>query len=151
MSTAQPQTASSAGLHSAEAQPICVPPDKVGQVWPHVSRMVQRAFDKTDYGTFGEVAEALFDGRARLWVVWREPEIIAAVVTQIRPTTYSKVCYLCAAGGESREEWTHMMANIEEYARDMGCNKIRATGRKGWTRILPGFREKLIVFEKDIA
>jgi hypothetical protein len=114
--------------------------------------MVERAYDKTDFGLFSEVEEAVFAGRALLWIVWREPEILACVITQIRPTKRSKVCYLSACGGRQRKLWTHLMAaSIEKYARDMGCTKMRATGRKGWTRILPDARETLAIFEKDLT
>lgn len=135
----------------ADAIPLCIPPDQIALVWPHVCKMIEKAYDKTDYGTFDDVVEGLFRGRALLWVVWREPDVLACVVTQVRPTMHSKVCYICACGGGQRRQWTHMMARIEEYARGMGCDKIRAIGRKGWTRVLPDFREKLVVFEKDIS
>jgi hypothetical protein len=113
--------------------------------------MVEKAYDKADLGKFEEVEELVFKGHALLWIVWREPEIIACVVTQIRESKKSKACYLYAAGGKLGHLWFHMMSSIEKYARDEGCNKIRATGRKGWTRVLPDFRVKLVIFEKDIT
>jgi hypothetical protein len=135
----------------ADALPICVPPALVPQVWPHVADMLQRVFDKTDFGQMAYLKTEVFEGRALLWVVAQDEKFIACVVTQIRDDEYSKTCYLMAAAGGQHRKWTHMMVNIETYARDMGCNKIRATGRKGWTRVLPDFRPTLVVFEKDLA
>jgi hypothetical protein len=151
MLTPRPQAEPSAGWLLAEAVPICVPPKLVPQVWPHVWQMIQKAYDRTDYGNFNDAESAVFKGDALLWIVWREPEVVATLITRVRNTNKSKVCEVCAAGGKESRVWLHMMANIEQYARDMGCNRISVTGRKGWARLLPDFREKLVIIEKELT
>jgi hypothetical protein len=113
--------------------------------------MIEKAYDRTDYGNFNDAESAVFKGEALLWIVWREPEVVATLITRVRNTNKSKVCEVCAAGGKESRVWLHMMANIEKYARDMGCNRISVTGRKGWARLLPDFREKLVIIEKELT
>jgi hypothetical protein len=151
MSTQRRRAAPFAGWLLVEAVPICVPPAKVPQVWPYVWQMIQKAYDRTDYGNFNDAESAVFKGDALLWIVWREPEVVATLITRVRNTNKSRVCEVCAAGGKESRVWLHMMATIEQYARDMGCNRISVTGRKGWARLLPDFREKLVIIEKELT
>lgn len=113
--------------------------------------MLRQAFVRTDLGKFSDMEDDVFSARALLWVAWRTPEIVAAVVTQIRATENGRVCYLGACGGKDSASWLHLMAAIEQYARDERCNKIRAVGRKGWLRVLPDFTSPMIVIEKDLS
>ncbi len=136
---------------SGDCAAVCVPPSLVPQIWPHVWPLLQSVFKRTDFGTFRDLEDQVFAGHALLWLAWREPRIVAAVVTQIRITENSRVCHICACGGENAGSWLHLVAAIEEYARAKGCNKIRALGRKGWLRKLPEFRPTLVVIEKDLS
>lgn len=113
--------------------------------------MLKRAIDKTDLGAFRELEDGVFDGRSVLWLAWREPEVVAAFVTQLRQMEKSRVCLLCACGGSEHKAWVHLMSVIEDYAREQGCNKIRAFGRKGWLRVLPEFHAPFVVIEKDLS
>lgn len=151
MSTAQLRDALFAGWPLAECRAICVPTELAPQVWPHVWAMLKKAIDRTDLGAFKELEDGVFEGRSLLWLAWREPDVLAAVVTQLRVTENSRVCLLCACGGSRMEAWLPLMEVIEEYARAMGCNKIRAFGRKGWLRVLPEFHAPFVVLEKDLG
>lgn len=151
MRTTPKLTARSAGWPLAECVAICIPPDVVSQVWPHVFGMVRQAFVKTDLGLFRDMEEDVFAGRALLWVAWKEPEIEAAVVTQLRITEGGKVCLIGACGGRRARNWLALMSAIENHAREEGCNKIRAIGRKGWLRLLPDFHSRFVVIEKELS
>lgn len=151
MSTAQPPRAPSAGCALAECQAICVPPEMVPQIWPHVWERLQKVYQRTDLGRFKKCEEDVFTGRALLWLAWRQPEVLASVVTQIWETERSTVCLILACGGEKAREWLPLMASIEQYARAEGCNKIRIYGRKGWLRLLPDFHAPFAVIEKDLS
>jgi len=46
--------------------------------------------------------------------------------------------------------WIGLLERIEEFARAEGCEATRIIGRRGWARILPSYRTKRIVLEKDL-
>lgn len=135
---------------SADYAPICVPPDLVPQVWPHVWEMLKKAIDKTDYGTFQALEDDVFAGSALLWIVWQEPKIVAAVVTQLVTNERSRACYILGCGCTQHRAWQSLMPPVEAYARSAHCNKIRLLGRKGWERLFPDARVSLYVIEKDL-
>jgi len=39
---------------------------------------------------------------------------------------------------------------IEKWARAVKCVSIGINGRKGWLRVLPGFKQTAVVIEKDL-
>lgn len=137
--------------HSDKCLPICVPPNLVPQVWPHVWQMLRQAFVRTDLGRFSDMENDVFNGSALLWIAWREPEIVAALVTQLREMESGKVCIIGACGGRDARDWIEPMRAIEKFAIDEGCKKIRAIGRKGWVKLIPDASARFVVIEKDLS
>ena len=43
------------------------------------------------------------------------------------------------------------MEGIEAYARREGCVCTGITGRKGWLRVLDGYRQKHLIMDKDLG
>jgi hypothetical protein len=46
--------------------------------------------------------------------------------------------------------WLPLLEGIESYARASGCAAVRIMGRRGWARVLDGYRTKRIILEKDL-
>lgn len=120
----------------------------VGELWPHVRPMVCAAFDRTDLGAASDLDTDVMSGRALLWIV-HDGSIQCAVVTRLEITQRSKVCVIVAIGGVARSS-LGLIAGIEKYANDEGCDCVRWVGRKGWKRMLPEYREVGVVMERRI-
>jgi hypothetical protein len=157
----------------SECQLVCIPPDCVHLVWPRVAGLIEAAMRRGDLSSFAAVAAAVSAGRAQLWVAWEseDAEIVAAAVTELHQTEWRKVCCIVACGAASHEEhqgvharlrglcrrrpgdmarWLDLLAPIEDWASAEGCDAMRIMGRKGWARVLPDYRVKRVVLEKEI-
>jgi hypothetical protein len=150
-------------------QLLCIPPDRVAEIWPHVCGLIRAAAVKCrDLSSYQPVESSVLAGRALLWlVVGREDgddagvKVHAAVVTKLQQNERRKVCVIAACGGaiaheDGRERpvgmrrWLDLIGPIEDFARAEGCSAMRIIGREGWARVLPAYRLKNVVLEKEI-
>lgn len=72
----------------------------------------------------------------QLWTVWREKELAAIAVTQIKIYPRMKVCAVNFVAGEGRDDWLHFNEVIAEWAKARGCSHFEGYMRKGWERVL---------------
>ena len=159
-------------------QLLCVPPDKVALIWPRVSGLILAAMKRGDLSSYEPVERSVLTGHALLWLaVTREdgrerPEaheeqpgvngiarerrdgdgvqVHAAAVTELHQSEWRKVCVIVACGGTEMGRWLDLIGPIEEFARAEQCSAMRIMGRMGWTRVLPTYRPKRIVLEKEL-
>jgi hypothetical protein len=152
-------------MATTTCEAMCIPPDKVALVWPHVRGLIYAA-----------ITAAHEDGCDNPDPRERPDEdgtcVQAAAVTELQRTEWRKVCVIVACGapsgclpasGRSRpssrasasraadmRRWIGLIEKIEEFARAEGCSATRIMGRKGWARVLASYRTKRIVLEKDL-
>lgn len=52
--------------------------------------------------------------------------------------------------GIARDAWQHLLSDLEEYLRHVGCKECRPLCRPGWSRLLKthGYRMTHVVMEK---
>jgi hypothetical protein len=86
-----------------------------------------------------------------LWFAWNGNAIEAAATTVLINSDIGKVCIITACGGSGMKRWLPLLDGIEAYARDEGCTRVRIYGRKGWLRVLDGYREKHVIMDKEIT
>lgn len=129
---------------------VCVDPKQVHIVWPEVSHWIRRAFQRGDLGRFDAVEQDVLNGGSLLWLVWNDPRIEGAAVTQIYETERSLVCEIRACGGGGFKQWVQLIERIEGYARDERCDVVRIFGRKGWMRVLKDYSAPKIILEKRL-
>lgn len=131
------------------AELACIDPAKVKHYWPQVSGWVEAAIKRGDLGKFSEVERDVLTGGALLWLVL-DPQICAAIVTQIVIVESGKCCVIVAAGGRGVIEASPLLSHIEDYARREGCRKTRIMGRKGWVRALQQYKQTRVVLDKEL-
>ncbi|WFU35664.1 hypothetical protein QA635_15145 [Bradyrhizobium brasilense] len=93
----------------------------------------------------------ILSGRGLLWLAWDGRAIQAAATTVLINSEIGKVCVITACGGTGMKRWLPLLNGIESYARDEGCTRVRIYGRKGWLRVLDGYRAKHVIMDKEIA
>ena len=76
--------------------------------------------------------------------------IDAVASTRLQHTDAGKICVITACAGHNMSRWLPLISGIENYARDEGCSCVRIFGRKGWLRVLEGYRAKHIVLDKAL-
>ena len=72
------------------------------------------------------------------------------IVTQVLREREELVCQIWMAAGEL-EPLLRRHDDVCAWARSIGCTKMRITGRRGWTRVLPGYRETAVVVERALG
>lgn len=129
---------------------VCVDPARIGEVWPHAKDKIRAAVERTGLSAFEDIEADVLCGNQLLWLAWDGTSIMAAATTQIvKP--FSKICVLTACAGHDRERWLPLFEHIEKYAENEGCSSMRIYGRKGWERVLTGYRAEHVILEKPLG
>lgn len=126
---------------------VCVNPKNVSQIWPQARQLIKTAIERTGLSEFDDVEEQVLSGDQLLWLAISNT-IEAAATTHLVKTSGKPVCILTACSGHNRERWLPLFAQIEKYARNEGCSCVRIYGRKGWERVLEGYRVEHVILEK---
>ncbi len=136
-------------------QLVAVHPDKLHDLITAQPYVLQ-AFEGVAQRSRGRYSvESILNQIARknwvLWVVWDGVSIRSVLATELaHEISGMKVCNLPFCTGNNAEAWVHLMAEIEDWARSEGCQKIGANMRKGWSRMLPDYKMTHVYLEKDL-
>lgn len=132
------------------AELYCLPPSVIPEVWREVDRLLRPAMQRTGEMPMRDLLGALLNGRFLLWVAVGE-RLEAVAVTEVAETTVGKVCVVVACGGSKLKRWIGLLNGIEQYAQAEGCERMRIYGRKGWVRVLPAYKAKRVILEKELG
>lgn len=128
---------------------ICVAPDRVHEFWPHARELIHKATRRTNLNHFLDIEYDVLSGDGLLWLAW-SGKIEAAATTILIETETEKVCVLTACGGEDMKQWLPLFSQIEAYAKQEGCARVRIYGRRGWSRVLKGYDVTNYVMERTL-
>jgi hypothetical protein len=141
----------------AGCQLLCIPPNRVAEVWPHVCGLIRAAAVKCrDLSSYQPVESSVLAGQALLWLVvshedGRErpdgdhsgAQIHAAVVTKLQQNERRKVCVIVACGGQNilREEHQGVDGIAREDGRRRpdalrGLCRERPVGMRDWLGLI---------------
>jgi hypothetical protein len=124
---------------------VCVDPEKIFDFWPFARPLIKAALERTRLSNIEDIESDVLEGRQLLWLAWSD-RIEAAATTHLS----AGVCTLTACSGHQRERWLPLFAKIEKYATDECCSTMRLYGRKGWERVLDGYRVEHVILEKAL-
>jgi hypothetical protein len=125
---------------------LCVNPVDVQKVWPLASGLIRAAIERTELNDFADIEKDVLSGDQLLWLAISD-RVEAAATTHLS----RNVCTLTACSGHQRERWLPLFARIEKYAKDEGCHTMRIYGRKGWERVLDGYKAEYVILEKSLG
>lgn len=97
-------------------------------------------------GLLGDIREE----RAQLWAIEGWEGTLALIVTRIGRYELCDAfeVQLCAGSGMAR--WLHLLRELEEHARALGCRMMELQGRRGWERLLPDYELRGVVLEREL-
>lgn len=127
---------------------VCVPHADVDKLWPQAGPLIRSAIERTGLSEFAGIEKEVLAGDQLLWLALSD-HIEAAATTHLIKTPGRPVLVVTACSGSQRERWLPLFAKIEKYAQDEGCKCVRIYGRKGWQRVLNGYRVEHVILEKD--
>lgn len=136
---------------------FCLGADQIDSLWPEYGHFLEKyeATRGVDYA--GQLREDLRLARKQLWGVQHDGRVRCVVVTRIVDQPRGEICevYAMAAKGEDDAPFNEsnvllVLGQIEEWARGLGCTRMKIEGRKGWRRLLHDYAEAGVVLEKEI-
>jgi hypothetical protein len=137
----------------SSAELLCVDPKRIHEIWPHVAPLLRRAIARTGLSAFADIEQDILRGNALLWLAvggeGGATAIEAAASTSLQQTDGGKVCIITACAGADMARWLPLINHIEAYAKEEGCRCVRIFGRKGWLRVLEGYRATSVVLDKQ--
>ena len=128
-----------------------ISPENVPSVMPIVEGMLDEALERGAMYGVDDAYEEFRAGNWQLWVTWHErgvPDGLA--VTTIKQHAKLRECVIMVATGTDMQLWVHHISEIERWARDFGCDRMKATARPGWERILTDYRKTHVILHKDL-
>jgi len=117
-----------------------VPTTLIDYIWDEVEEMLERVIKKAPDDLVSEVIkERLKAGENMLMIIYRDTELVAALVLDVR-TLDSGVRYLSipVIAGSEMDEWAEDFLDIARaIAKDYNCTELRGmAARPGWLRYL---------------
>lgn len=125
--------------------------DTLPFLWPHALPHIQRFAEETLLIDPDELYREILENQKQLWLFEDDGKVVLAVVTEIWKSAAGQICTIkIAAGTCGHEVLRNMSEEIEIWARNEGCVGIEICGRKGWSRVLDGFKQTGVILEKDL-
>ena len=129
---------------------VCVDPKQVSEIWRYAGPLLKAACQRTELNAFADIEADVLAGRSLLWIAWNGSVINAAAATILINSEIGKVCIIAACGGRDMKGWLRLIGQIENYAKDEDCVRVRIYGRKGWLRVLEGYDSKHVIMDKNL-
>ena len=127
---------------------MLIPEEDVDELWIVAENFISAGLEGSELSE-DEAKEQCLDGRAQLWIAWSD-HCEAVAMTHLIPTPSGLVCVLAACGGENRTRWLGLLEQIEQWARTEDCKAMRIFGRKGWAKVLHGYRVERLILDKEL-
>jgi len=121
---------------AADYQLVAIEPDRLNQVWEMLEPMLMRIVDDSrGRFSFESLMQEIITHDLALWGVVGPKGLDAIVGTQLSVESSGlKTCTIRFVTGEDAKSWTHLIADLELYARQNGCSRIETWARKGWAK-----------------
>jgi hypothetical protein len=129
---------------------FCLGPEQIDVLWDEFSTHIYRLDNLGRLGhlSVDELRDELKLAKRQLWGIQDDGRVIGIAITRIG----GRCCEIYAAAGTqtARGQIQALYERIEQWARDIGCLRVRIVGRRGWLRALKGFQVKDVVLEKEL-
>ena len=125
-----------------------IPKKDLDFVWKDCVPFLEKAIDDTY--SIDDIYKNIEKDLFQLWISWNG-EVECAVVTEMAQYPQKKILRYFLAGGKNLDRWlTKIQTRIEEFAKRNGCQTVEVAGRKGWSKKLTGYEQKIYLFSKEL-
>lgn len=102
----------------------------------------------------GHLAGEIMSGKRQLWLILDGDKFVSFVLSEIQTNnaTGLKTIVVPSMAGEDGPETVPLIAEIEKYGLEQGCDKSAVYGRHGWKRSLAqeGYELEMCIFGKPL-
>jgi len=122
---------------------------QIEQRWYEIEPFVKRVLDKIDlYYTIDYIKSSLLSAEMQLWTSLEGTQINSICITQIK--IHPKYKYLDIVMQAGQLASVAHLDQIEQWGKSQGCTVVKITGRRGWKKTLPDYKEISITLEKEL-
>lgn len=136
-------------LLSVDLVPIS--PEDAPFYWVLAKDNIQSVIDRFEYEDIEDLYDDVLNAHRQLWLVFKDGEVVASVLTAIKEYHGKRYGVLTHAGGRGAEEWARIVNPIGEYFKSEGCQTFQIVGRRGWMKYLPDFKSEKVILEKKLG
>jgi hypothetical protein len=134
---------------------IVGPLDEAGvkDAWPKVELYLVDALERDGWKLHpGDLLQQISEGLMGLYVIRDEEdgELMGAIAVEVQEYPNSQVFNIAYCGGRFLHRWAHLLGHLESDAANLGCDTVRISGRPGWGRVFPEYREVFRAFERKV-
>lgn len=124
----------------------------VKDVWWQVRGIVDKGLVRDDRYQSEDMLVALLKKQMQLWVIQKDKQTIAVVITEITIYPRVKECTIVLLAGEDFLGWgNYALTVIGQWAYEAGCKRGRMFGRLGWDKVLNNeWKREQIVMTVDL-
>ena len=154
----RPQTQTESSERSSSVEAIRAnPKDLSPRGWKVFAELIAPAVARQREVTLlHELEEAAADLRQLWFLLDPEGDAVGAVLTSV--VTYQsglKACVIVFGSTTGTDlSWESMrgvVATIEAFAADCGCDIVRIHGRRGWVRVFKDYNPAYVTLEKNLG
>lgn len=125
-----------------------VPKEDLHLIWNEVEPLIKKALDDTYSAR--DILDGLVKNSFQLFISW-ENKVESAVITEVVQYPQKKICRYFLAGGSNMDNWLEpIQQTIEQFAKHNNCDAVEVAGRKGWSKKLKGYEQKVYLFSKEL-
>ena len=129
---------------------VHVKPDQVDNASPICLHLIKQSLSDDSSYSIDDVLDELREGKAQLWLGVRDNKVQAILVTVINTHPCAKDCLIWLCAGNNRENWTHLLPQIENWAKAHGCDAMVVRGRRGWEKVMKDYKKTHVILEKKL-
>jgi len=138
---------------------VRIPIKELDKVWGLIEKDIRDALHYSSQLTSSDyVLNTAKEGKFQIWVLWDKSKTtpvdkyFGVVVTEIIKRQLGKVCHIYIMTGRQRHKWQYLVKDIEQFAKDEGCQMMELIARPGWQKVLNnyGYQRTHVVLEKKI-
>lgn len=109
--------------------------EELADRWFVIGPLLERATRRTGCYLPSDLLALAMAGRAAIWVCEIDGVIEAAVATQVQQYPRRRIYEVLFGGGNQMRRWIKpLVAAIDEHARQLQCDHVACSGRRGWVR-----------------
>lgn len=131
-------------MHGHGHVETCRDLDVVTDAWEAARPYLEKALDRCPTHTIEDVERDLLRHKAQFFSLGD-----AFVVTQVVEHPRRRVLRVWLAGG-NLDTIRRALPELDNLARDWGCDRVEIDGRRGWARIMPEYDIERVVLTKDV-
>ena len=137
-------------MKESDIEILRLSPTECFEQWDDIKPLIQIAIEDQHY-TAEDIKHLLLKGITRAYKVLKDSKTLAVITAEIVIYPRDKVVRIHTAGGTRADLWAEKVIDeITKDAKGVGAVELQIIGRKGWLKILDGFKQQTTVMGKMI-